>query len=198
MHLSPVNELGIRSHEAPARRRLRLVGRDEHMLHLANAARPRAIRVAIASGPPLMRAGFRALLEAEDDVAVAGEAASGEEAVELARRSRPDVILLDLDLPGIGALEATRRIAAEPRLPKVQVMVLTTSGSADRAIAALRAGASGVLVEDAEPAELTRAVRVLARGDALLSPRVARTLIAELTGRGDPALSIPDQCEEPS
>jgi DNA-binding NarL/FixJ family response regulator len=185
MHLSLVNNVGFRSHESPPPRRLRLVGRDDRILPVASIAPPAAIRVAIASGPPLMRAGFRALLEAEHDVAVAGEAASGEEAVELARRSRPHVILLDLDLPGIGALEATRQIAAEPRLPKVHVMVLTTSGSADRAIEALRAGASGVLVDDAEPAELTRAVRVLARGDALLSPSVARTLIAELTGRGE-------------
>ena len=179
MDLSPLNALGIPSQETPPPRRLRLVGRDG--VHLAGAARPPAIRVAIASGHPLMRAGFRALLEAEDDVAVAGEAASGEAAAELARRSRPDVILLDLELPGIGALEATRRIAADLRRPTVQVIVLTTSGSADRAIEAVRAGASGVLVEDTEPAELVRAVRALARGDALLSPSVTRRLIAELT-----------------
>jgi DNA-binding NarL/FixJ family response regulator len=181
MHSLPVTALGIRSHESPPRRRLRLVGRDEHILRLANPAPPPGIRVAIASAPPLVRAGFRALLEAEADVVVAGEAASGEDAVELARRTRPDVILIDLDLPGIGALEATRRIAHAPRLPRVQVMAVATSGSADRAMAALRAGASGVLVEDTEPADLARAVRVLARGDALVSPSVTRRLIAELT-----------------
>jgi DNA-binding NarL/FixJ family response regulator len=186
MHQPPVTALGIRAHESTRPRRLRLVGRDEHTLRLVRTAPPPAIRVAIASAPPLVRAGFRALLEAEADVSVAGEAASGEDAVELARRANPNVILIDLALPGIGALEATRRIANAPRLPRVQVMVVATSGSADRAIAALRAGASGVLVEDTEPADLARAVRVLARGDALVSPSLTRRLITELTAaRGD-------------
>jgi DNA-binding NarL/FixJ family response regulator len=185
-HEPPASALGLRAHESLPRRRLRLVGRDERALRLAHIAPPPAIRVAIAFAPPLVRAGFRALLESEVDVAVAGEAASGEDAVELARRARPDVILIDLELPGIGALEATRRIAHAPRPPRVQVMVVATSGTVDRAIAALRAGASGVLVEDTEPADLTRAVRVLARGDALVSPSVTRRLIAELTThRGD-------------
>ncbi len=186
MHQLPATAIGIRSHESARPRRLRLVGRDEHTLRLVHPAPPPAIRVAIASAPPLVRAGFRALLEAEGDVAVAGEAASGEDAVELARSARPDVILIDLALPGIGAIEATRRIAHAPRLPRTRVMVVATSGNADRAMAALRAGASGVLVEDTEPADLARAVRVLARGDALLSPSVTRSVIAELTaGRED-------------
>jgi DNA-binding NarL/FixJ family response regulator len=164
------------------------------VLPLGDGAPPRAIRVAIASGPAIVRAGFRALLEAEHDLAVAGEAATGEEAVQLARRSSPDVILMDLGLPGIGALEATRRIAAQSRLPKIQVMVLSTSSDDDRAIEALRAGASGFLVEDTDRAELVRALRVVARGDALLSPRVTRRLLAELSVQAE-SLSIPDQPE---
>lgn len=195
MPLSPVNAAGIPRHEDP-RRRLRLVGRHDHVLPLGSGAPPRAIRVAIASAPAIVRAGFRALLEAEDDLAVAGEAATGEEAVELARRAHPDVILMDLELPGIGALEATRRIAAERRLPAVEVMVLTTSSGDDRAIEALRAGASGFLAEDTERAELVSALRVVARGDALLSPRVTRRLLAELSAQaGSPVVSIPDQSE---
>jgi DNA-binding NarL/FixJ family response regulator len=191
---SPVNAAVIPRHQDP-RRRLRLVGRHDHVSPLGNGAPPRAIRVAIASAPPIMRAGFRALLEAEDDLAVAGEAATGEEAVELARRGHADVMLMDLELPGIGALEATRRIATQPRSPKVEVMVLTTSGGDDRAIAALRAGASGFLAEDTERAELIRALRVVARGDALLSPRVTRRLLAELSGQAGPVVSIRDRSE---
>jgi DNA-binding NarL/FixJ family response regulator len=195
MHLSSVDTTVIPLHSGP-RRRLRLVGRHDHVLPLGNGAPPRAIRVAIASGPTIVRAGFRALLEAEDDVAVAGEAATGEAAVELAGRVHPDVILMDLELPGIGALEATRRIAAQPRSPKVEVMVLTTSGGDDRAIAALRAGASGFLAEDTERTELIRALRVVARGDALLSPRVTRRLLAELSGQAGPILSIVEQSKD--
>jgi DNA-binding NarL/FixJ family response regulator len=193
MPLSLVNAAGISRHQEP-RRGLRLVARHDHVLPLGDGAPPRAIRVAIASGPAIVRAGFRALLEAEHDLAVAGEAATGEEAVQLARRSSPDVILMDLGLPGIGALEATRRIAAQSRLPKIQVMVLSTSSDDDRAIEALRAGASGFLVEDTDRAELVRALRVVARGDALLSPRVTRRLLAELSVQAE-SLSIPDQPE---
>jgi DNA-binding NarL/FixJ family response regulator len=192
MQFSLVNAAGIPRHEDP-RRGLRLVGRHDSVLPVGSGAPPRAIRVAIASAPTIMRAGLRALLEAEDDLAVAGEAATGDEAVELARRAHPDVILMDLELPGIGALEATRRIAAHHRLPKVEVMVLTTSSGDDRAIAALRAGASGFLAEDTERAELVRALRVVARGDALLSPRVTRRLLAELTAQAGSVVPIPGQ-----
>ena len=191
---SPVNAAVIPLHREP-RRRLRLVGRHDHVVHPGGGAPSRAIRVAIAAAPAIVRAGFRALLEAEDDLAVAGEAATGEQAVELAHRRQPDVILMDLELAGIGALEATRRIAAQPRLPKVQVMVISTSRGDDRAIAALRAGASGFLAEDTDRAELVRALRVLARGDALLSPRVTRRLLAELSAPARPVLSIVDPSE---
>ncbi|NES27074.1 response regulator [Micromonospora terminaliae] len=143
-------------------------------------------RVVIVDDQALMRAGFRALLDAEDDLAVVGEATDGASAVELARRLRPDVVLMDVQMPGLDGIEATRRIAADPDLAAVRVLILTNYGLDSYVFAALRAGASGFLLKDADPADLLRAVAVVARGDALLAPVVTRTLISEFVA-GPPA-----------
>jgi DNA-binding NarL/FixJ family response regulator len=136
------------------------------------------IRVLLADDQALMRAGFRALLDAEDDLAVVGEAADGAAAVDQSRRLRPDVVLMDIQMPGLDGIEATRRIAADPGLACVRVLILTNFGLDSYVFAALRAGASGFLLKDADPADLLQAVAVVARGDALLAPAVTRTLIS--------------------
>ncbi|MGH3734491.1 MAG: response regulator [Micromonosporaceae bacterium] len=137
------------------------------------------IKVLLADDQALVRAGFRALLDAQADISVVGEAADGEEAVALARRHTPDVILMDIRMPGVDGLEATRRIAAEPRCEGVKVVILTTFDLDDYVFEALRIGASGFLVKDTEPADLIRGVRIVAAGEALLSPHITRRLIAE-------------------
>ncbi|MFC5754043.1 response regulator [Actinomadura rugatobispora] len=139
------------------------------------------IRVLLADDQALVRAGFRSLLDDEDDLAVVGEAADGEAAVAAVRAERPDVVLMDIRMPGMDGLEAARRIAAE--LPEVRIVILTTFDLDEFVYGALRAGVAGFLVKDTEPAELVRAVRVAARGDALISPSVTRRLIAEYAGR---------------
>ncbi|PKK16307.1 response regulator transcription factor [Thermomonospora sp. CIF 1] len=141
------------------------------------------IRVLLADDQRLVRAGFRSILADEDDIAVVGEAGDGEQTVEACRRLRPDVVLMDIRMPGMDGLEATRRITADPRLENVRVVILTTFDLDDYVYAALRGGACGFLVKDTEPQELIRAVRVAARGDALISPSVTRRLIAEFAGR---------------
>jgi DNA-binding NarL/FixJ family response regulator len=135
------------------------------------------IRVALADDQPLVRAGFLALLSHTDGVEVVGEAADGHQAVALARRERPDVLLMDIRMPGIDGIEATRRICSDPSLVGVRVVVLTTFELDEYVFAALRAGASGFLIKDVEPDDLRAAVRVVAAGDALLAPSVTRTLI---------------------
>jgi DNA-binding NarL/FixJ family response regulator len=137
------------------------------------------IRVVIADDQALVRAGFRALLDAQDDIEVVAEAGDGEEAVRLASRERPDVVLMDIRMPGVDGLAATRRIAADERLSGVHVVILTTFDLDEYVFEALRSGASGFLVKDTEPVELIHAVRVVARGDALLSAGVTRRLIEE-------------------
>jgi len=144
---------------------------------------PAVIRVAIADDQMLVRAGFAALLAAEDDMAVAGEAADGAAAVRLASREKPDVILMDIRMPGMDGIEATRRIAADPGLAGVHVVILTTFQLDEYIFEALRAGAAGFLVKDTDAAELLRAVRVAAGGEALLSPTVTRRLISEFAAR---------------
>jgi DNA-binding NarL/FixJ family response regulator len=144
---------------------------------------PAVIRVAIADDQMLVRAGFAALLAAEDDMEVAGEAADGEQAVRLARREKPDVMLMDIRMPGMDGVEATRRIAADPDLAGVHVVILTTFQLDDYIFEGLRAGAAGFLVKDTDAAELLRAVRVAASGEALLSPTVTRRLISEFAAR---------------
>jgi DNA-binding NarL/FixJ family response regulator len=141
------------------------------------------IRVAIADDQALVRAGFSALLQAEPDIEVAGEAADGIEALRLVRAEVPDLILMDIRMPEMDGLEATRAIVAEPGLAGVRVLVLTTFELDEYVFGALRAGASGFLVKDTEPAALVQAVRLLAAGEALLSPSVTRRLIAEFASR---------------
>ena len=139
------------------------------------------IRVLLADDQALVRAGFRMLLEASEDICVVGEAANGGAAVAMAAELRPDVVLMDLRMPEVDGLTATKRISADPRLGGVKVVVLTTFDDDEHVFGALRAGASGFLVKDVEPEELLQAVRVVARGDALLAPSVTRSLIAAFT-----------------
>jgi DNA-binding NarL/FixJ family response regulator len=141
------------------------------------------IRVLIADDQALVRAGFRVLLEGEADIAIAGEAANGAEAVALARHSRPDVVLMDIRMPGLDGLEATRQIVASSELGNVRVLILTTFETDEYIFEALRGGASGFLVKDTEPADLLNAIRVVADGGALLSPSVTRRLIAEFAAQ---------------
>jgi DNA-binding NarL/FixJ family response regulator len=140
-------------------------------------------RVVLADDQPLVRAGFAMILDAEDDIEVVGEADDGALAVEQARRFKPDVVLMDIRMPGVDGLEATRRIVGDESLAAVRVLVLTTFELDEYVFEALRAGASGFLVKHTQPAELIRAVREVARGEALLSPSVTRRLIAEFTAR---------------
>jgi DNA-binding NarL/FixJ family response regulator len=141
------------------------------------------IRVLLADDQALVRGGFRALLDARDDIEVVGEAADGHEALALARSLLPDVILMDIRMPGMDGLEATRQIAADPHLAAVRIIILTTFELDEYLFDALRFGASGFLVKDTEPADLVKAVRIVAAGDGLLSPRLIRRLIAEFAAR---------------
>ncbi|MBX9391757.1 response regulator [Streptomonospora nanhaiensis] len=141
------------------------------------------IRVLLADDQNLVRAGFRSILDGEDGISVVAEAGDGAEAVRLAAAERPDVVLMDVRMPAVDGLEATRRIAADARLAAVKVVILTTFDLDDYVYGALKAGASGFLVKDTEPAELVHAVRVVARGDALLAPSVTRRLIGEFADR---------------
>ncbi len=141
------------------------------------------IRVLLADDQALIRAGFHVLIDAADDLEVVGEAIDGAQAVDLARRERADVVLMDIRMPGVDGLEATRRISADDDLAGVKVIILTTFESDEYVYQAIRAGASGFLVKDTEPADLIQAVRVVARGDALLSPSVTRRLITDLASR---------------
>jgi DNA-binding NarL/FixJ family response regulator len=142
-----------------------------------------AIRVLIADDQDLVRLGLRSLLDSEDDLTLVGEAADGLAVVELARKLRPDVVLMDIRMPGIDGIEATRRIAADPALSGTRVVVLTTFELDEYVFDALRYGASGFLIKGAKPAELLRAVRVVASGEALLSPSVTRRVVGEFAGR---------------
>jgi DNA-binding NarL/FixJ family response regulator len=147
--------------------------------------------VLLADDQALVRAGFASLLGDEPDIEVVGEAADGGEAITLARLLRPDVVLMDIRMPGTDGLAATRAIAGDERLATTRVVILTTFEQDDYIFEALRVGASGFLVKDTEPAELLRAVRVVASGDALLSPGVTRQLIARFAGRAEPPPSPP-------
>jgi DNA-binding NarL/FixJ family response regulator len=141
------------------------------------------IRVALADDQALVRSGFASLLDAENDISVVGSVADGFAAVQLAREARPDVVLMDIRMPGLDGIAATREIARDPALAGVHVVILTTFGLDEYIFDALRAGAAGFLVKDTDAAELIRAVRVIASGEGLLSPAVTRRLIAEFAAR---------------
>jgi DNA-binding NarL/FixJ family response regulator len=144
---------------------------------------PSVIRVVLADDQALVRAGFRALLDAQDDIDVVGEASDGDEAVRLVRRLAPDVVLMDIRMPGTDGLAATRAIAGDERLSDARIIILTTFELDEYVFEAIRSGASGFLVKDTEPVELLRAVRAVADGDALLSPSVTRRLIGEFANK---------------
>jgi DNA-binding NarL/FixJ family response regulator len=154
------------------------------------------IRVLLADDQALLRAGLRVLLESEPDITVVGEAADGEEAVRLARETLPDVILMDVRMPGVDGIEATRRIAADDRLAGVKVLILTTFDSDESLFEALRGGASSFLVKDSDPVDLLKAVRVLVAGGALISPAATRRLIEEFAAWPQRRRSAPDQLDE--
>ena len=146
-----------------------------------------SIRVLVADDQALVRGSFRILVDTAPDLTSVGEAASGAEAVELARSEKPDLVLMDIRMPGVDGIEATRQITADPQTSAVRVLILTTFDLDEYVFAALRAGASGFLLKDTPPADLLAAIRVVAAGDALLAPGVTRRLIAEFTGRPEPA-----------
>jgi DNA-binding NarL/FixJ family response regulator len=145
------------------------------------------IRVVVADDQALVRAGFRVLVDSATDLQVVGEAADGAEAVELAREHRPDVVLMDIRMPNMDGLEATRRITERDVDPATRVLILTTFGLDENVFGALKAGASGFLLKDTPPADLLAGIRVIAAGDALLSPIITRHLIEEFVRRPDPA-----------
>jgi DNA-binding NarL/FixJ family response regulator len=148
------------------------------------------VRVAIADDQPLVRDGFRVQLGLAGDMEFAGEASTGEQAVALARRERPDVLLMDVRMPVLDGIEATRRITADPRTSGVRVLVLTTFDIDQYVFAALRAGASGFLLKDVTPEELLAAIRIVAAGEALLAPAATRHQVADVVSR--PAVGRPD------
>lgn len=141
------------------------------------------IRVALADDQMLVRAGLRALLDAESDIEVVGEASDGDEAVALVREEKPDVVLMDIRMPGTDGLHATGTITADESLDSTRIVILTTFDLDEYVFEAIRLGASGFLVKDTEPTELLAGVRAVASGEALLSPRVTRRLIAEFAQR---------------
>jgi DNA-binding NarL/FixJ family response regulator len=139
------------------------------------------VKVLLADDQALVRAGFKMLLDVEEDLTVVGEATDGADAVEQVRRHRPDVVLMDIRMPVLDGLEATRQIAATRGLEGVRVLILTTYDTDAYVFEALQAGASGFLLKDCGPAELLHAIRVVAAGEALLAPRITRRLIAQFT-----------------
>ena len=175
----------------------RSAGRDSRVLGVRRAAgqrpvTPAVINVVLVDDQALIRSGVRALLDAEDDISVVAEAATGREAVDQAVAHRPDIVLMDVQMPEMDGIEATRRIVNDDRLSDVHVVMLTNYGLDEYVFNALRAGASGFVVKDTEPADLLQALRVTMRGDALLSPGVTRRLISEFVARPADVLPAAD------
>jgi DNA-binding NarL/FixJ family response regulator len=154
------------------------------------------IRVVLADDQVLVRAGFRLLLETEDGFEVCGEAGDGAQAVTLARRHHPDVVVMDIRMPGTDGLQATRQISSDPELAGVKVLVLTTFDVDEYVFEALRGGASGFLLKDTDPVDLLHALRVIAAGEALLAPSVTRRLIAEYTSHPEHRRPDPSSLRE--
>jgi DNA-binding NarL/FixJ family response regulator len=154
------------------------------------------IRVLTADGQPVVRAGLRALLENEPDIVVVGDAADGDQALALARELRPDVLLVDADIPGVDVLEITRQVVEDPDWDGTKVVVLATRETDECLFPALRAGVSGFLVKDTDAIDLVEAVRVVAAGSALLSPRATRRLIAEFASQPQPRRPTGEQLDE--
>ena len=144
---------------------------------------PAPIKVLLADDERLVRSGFKVLLDLEEDITVVGEATHGAEAVELARATRPDVVLMDIRMPRVDGIRATGEIAATKGMEQVKVLILSTYDTDENVFEALQAGASGFLLKDAGPAELLHAIRVVAAGDALLAPRITRRLISQFTAQ---------------
>ena len=156
-------------------------------------------RVVVADDQALVRAGFRALLDAEPEIEVVAEAADGAQAVELTRREQPDIVLMDVRMPHMDGLEATRRITSTPGLTGTRVIVLTTFELDEYVFGALRAGASGFLLKDIDPPDLLKAVHVVAAGEALLAPRLTRRLIEAFVAQeraAQPPITAGDQLDE--
>lgn len=153
------------------------------------------IRVLVADDQALVRAGFAALVDATPGMEVAGEAANGREAVDLARSTMPHIVLMDIRMPVLDGLQATRLICSDRHLPSTRVVVLTTFDLDEYVYEALRAGASGFLLKDTDPPELVRAIRVVAEGDALIAPSVTRRLIGEFAARRDPSAPSPAELD---
>lgn len=149
------------------------------------------LRVLLADDQALMRAGFRMILESEDGIEVVGEADNGQQTVDLARRLRPDLVLMDIRMPKMDGVEATRLLAGPDAMDPVKVLILTTFDIDEYVYAALRAGASGFLLKDVPPEELIRGIHVVASGEALLAPSVTRRLLDEFARRPDPQTGPP-------
>ena len=147
------------------------------------------IRILLADDQSLIRSGIRSLLEAEDDIEVVAEAADGRQAVTLAAEHRPDIVLMDIQMPVLDGIEATRQIVADERLTEVRVVILTNFGLDEYIFRALRAGAAGFLLKETEPAGLLEALQVVMRGDSLLSPAITRRLISEFVARPPDAVA---------
>ena len=145
------------------------------------------LRVVVADDQALVRVGFRGIIDATPGFTVVGEAGNGQEAVEVTRRARPDVVLMDVRMPVMDGIEATRQIMTDPAVSGVRTLILTTFDLDEYVFAALRAGASGFLLKDTDPAELLTAIRVVAAGDALLAPSITRRLIGEFARLPDSA-----------
>lgn len=145
------------------------------------------IRVLVADDQALVRSGFRALVDSDPEMQVTAEATNGAEAVDLAYRHQPDVVLMDVRMPKLDGIQATRRICGDARLSGTRIIILTTFDLDEYVYGALRAGASGFLLKDTQPSELLQAIRVVAEGEALIAPVITRRLIAEFAARPDPA-----------